>query len=205
MVFRCCSAMLLAVGLALAPLPSAAASERGAPAAEVSALLLKVCSLDALHADEGARRLEAMGATLGSPGRRATTRHYQLDADTPDGLVVVSVEDTYCVASLAPDGVGLDAVVRAFDSQLAPFGAERRNAARDFGLKQDDILAAWELNAPGDGPSFIVRLILSASPLDGGRRLVTLARVALLPAPPMPPPQAPAIFEVPRSGASSTP
>lgn len=205
MVFRCCSAVLLAVGLALAPLPSVAASEGDARAAEVAALLLKMCSLDALHADEGGRRLEAMGATLGSPGRRPTTRHYRLGEDTPDGLVVVSVDGTYCVASHAPDGVGMDAVVRAFDAQLSPFDAERRDVARDFGMQQDDILAGWELKAPGDGPPFIVRLILSASPLDGGRRLVTLARVALLPAPPMPPPQAPAIFEVPRSGASSTP
>lgn len=201
MVFRCCSAMLLAMGLALAALPTAAASKGDAQAAEVSALLLKVCSLEALHADEGAERLEAMGGVLAPQGRRATTRHYRFDVDTQDGLFMVSVKDTYCVASIAPDGVGLEAVVRAFDAQLAPFGAERRNAARDFGLKQDDILAAWELNAPGDGPPFIVRLILSASPLDGGRRLVTLARVALLP----PPPQAPDIFEVPRSGASSKP
>jgi len=63
MVFRCCSAMLLAMGLALAALPTAAASKGDAQAAEVSALLLKVCSLEALHADEGAERPAGYPAT----------------------------------------------------------------------------------------------------------------------------------------------
>lgn len=207
MLFRGCFALLLAVGLVLAPRPSAAADRDDGDAlvAQFATLLLKVCSVDSLGASEGARALEAMGATPTGPGRRPTTRHFLLDTGTPAGMAAVSLEGTYCIASIKAGALDLPALARALEARLAPLGAMRADGASGAVRPPDVLLAEWALEAPRDGVTFTVRVVLSTSTLDSGTRVVAFSRVAVLPGPVPPPPAEPKTLEMPAAGVSPTP
>ena len=179
--------------------------DRDATANLVAAIFLKVCFGPKVNAGEGAKALEALGATPLPPGRLPSTRHFILDSGTSLGPATISLDGTYCIASISAREVDLPTLVRGFDTLFTSAGAQRRESARDMGVEQDDLLASWQLRTDGADHPILVRMSVSRSTLDDGTPLVSFARLVTPDRPVMPPPAEPQAVDAPPADPTPAP
>lgn len=168
---------------------------RVGPAAD---MLLKTCfSSGAVFAQQGGELLEAMGATRLPSGKRPAMRQYVLESGKPLGRIAVSLEGTYCVASIASSDLDAAALARDIHTRVEPRGAVRTDAPGPVGVPPDQLVAAWEIPVGNGTEALIVRAFLSDSGDTRKPRMVMFGRFIEPASPIPPPPTAPETFDAP--------
>lgn len=169
---------------------------RVGPAAD---MLLKTCfSSGTVFAQQGGELLEAMGATRMPDGARRAMRQYVLEAGEPVGRVAISLEGTYCMASIASSDLDAAALARGIHARIKSRGAVRTDAPGPVGVPPDQFVAAWEIPVGNGTEGLIVRAFLADSGDTRKPRMVIFGRFIEPASPIPPPPAAPETFEAPR-------
>ena len=159
-------------------------------------IFLQTCFSDAVTAGQGSKHLEGLGATRMPSGTRPAMTQYVLDVGDPLGIIAISLEGTYCLASMSSRDVDAGAIARAIDSRFAKDRAVRTDAPGPVGVPPDQLVGAWEMRVGSGADAAIIRTFVSVTADKDAPRLVSFGRF-VVPAAPMAPPTEPEAFDAP--------